>query len=149
MKSPSTPQTCRNREKILEKSTLNFLRHMTIQSLWESLAFLFAISFLGGFLFPLFSKDLKRSAKRKSLLYFAGFSLFVPKKQGLEGQGKLWYAPNLRCCFALPSMRKFQGWFLSIFVDFLCLFEDNLVSTQQFLVDCSQALSSLVSFSQF
>ena len=37
--------------------------------------------------FALFSKDFKGSAGRKILAFFGASSLFLPKKQGLEGQG--------------------------------------------------------------
>ena len=49
--------------------------------------FCFAVFLVFLCVFALFSKDFKASAGRKILAFFGGSSLFLPKKQGLEGQG--------------------------------------------------------------
>ena len=63
---------------------------LTLQSLLFSISLLFSFPiFLAFFLcvFPLFSKNFRGSAKRKTLAFLGGKPLLFPKKQGLEGQG--------------------------------------------------------------
>ena len=61
----------------------------------QSLPFLFSLIFwFCGYpcfffcVFPFFSRDFRSSAEREILASFGASLLFVPKKQGLEGQGR-------------------------------------------------------------
>ena len=64
---------------------------LTLQSLLFSISLLFSFSDFPCFflcVFPLFSKDFRGSAKRKTLAFLGeNPCFFFPKKQGLEGQG--------------------------------------------------------------
>ena len=67
-----------------------------ILAFFDFLAFFrFPISLAFLCVFPFFSKDFRGSAKRKTLVFFSGFPLHFPKKQGLEGQGVFLFCPFL------------------------------------------------------
>ena len=80
-------------------------------TLLKSLLFLFSLLFsfsvlLLAFLcvFPLFSKDFRGSAKRRTLAFFRGFPCFFPKKQGVGGSGYWGY--RLAPLSSIPSWTK-------------------------------------------
>ena len=86
---------------------------LTLQSLLFSISLLFfRFSLLFCAFFPLFSKDFRGSAKRKTLAFLGKNPCFFPKKQGLEGQGSQQTSSGLflvfKCCST--SQKKKSPW---------------------------------------
>ena len=105
------------------KQDWNFQSRLIFFNLWAlRVAFLVFLaffvlrfSFLFLCVFSLFSKDFKGSAERKILAFFGGSSLFLAKKQGLEGQGYLappfsWTNPKGPKIEKFNLAWKFQSW---------------------------------------